>query len=221
MRLMKKSLLFAVALTIVNLVSPPISIAPVIGKEYNYPLLESLILSRDMKELHKDLVEKEITEVSHENFLSITDPIYGIIDSFYKKMNLPRYITREFIRSLGIIESEDYPKAISEAGAKGWGQIVKDTWSSVDDSNYEKNVFNLEKNIEVTMKYLLSLDNEFGDLYFHWDKLPDNKKIELIAAAYNGGIGRLREVGWNIEKMSQETRDYFPKIEQQQKKIST
>ncbi len=181
------------------------------------PIIEEIsILERGVKKIEE---RRRIQRQDEETRLWEIDLIYRKIKFIYDNINPPSYITKKFIRCLGIVESEDFPKAVSKAGAKGWGQLMEEAWYSVEDSNYEQNVFNLDKNIETTIKYLVWIDNKAREWHSDWDRVSDEEKVRLIAAAYNGGIGRLEELNWDIKKMPEETRQYIPKLEQLSKII--
>lgn len=143
-----------------------------------------------------------------------TDEIYQKITMAYSTLDVPEYITRKFIRSLGAAESSDNPRAKSRMGARGWGQLTKDAWYRVEKSDYKNNVFNLERNISTTIKYILWTENLIEEVCPDWGDFPDDKKVELIAAAYNGGVKRLYDSGWDIRNMSDETKNYMPRIKE-------
>ncbi len=148
------------------------------------------------------------------------DGIYQRVTLLYDKLKAPEYLTRKFIRSLGYAESEDYSRALSKMGARGWGQLMRAAWYEVDKSNYERNAFRLDKNMEVSIKYLKFLDSQLKLLYPDWNNLTSEEKTRLIAAAYNGGVKNLLDADWNVKSTADETRNYMKRIEDIAKEIA-
>lgn len=191
------------------------------------------INSSKMSALEKILKEnKKIKILIEERRLLEKDKIYRIVDSSYKNLNdpeyipysyknpiIPGYISKKFVRTLIKVESKDNPKAVSRMGARGLGQLMKGAWYEVEREDYWKNVFIPEKNIDTTIKYLMWIDKTCKILHPNWNELTDEEKTNLIAAAYNGGIGRLQESNWDIHKMPDETRKYIPKLERVSKEF--
>jgi soluble lytic murein transglycosylase-like protein len=100
---------------------------------------------------------------------------------------------------IGIIitlESGGYPKARSEAGAKGLMQITSPTAKDIAAKFLKKpvknyNLYDPRTNIEFGTAYLAWLRDEFGEP----KQGPDwNSTVELIAAGYNGGPGAANSV---------------------------
>jgi len=142
-------------------------------------------------------------------------PIYrnALLNKVYAKVKLPDYITKGYIKNLIECESSWDPAVVSKAGAKGLGQLIKKTWNdSEKEISYEKGVFIPEKNLEVSLKYLNWLNEYLQKNHNDWQKVSTSKKLDLISAAYNGGITRLKKNKWNIQKMPRETRKYVKKI---------
>jgi soluble lytic murein transglycosylase-like protein len=182
----------------------------------------------DMRIMGANRMEKEIIGfykkqqiLAEEKELSKRDKIYRIIDSAYNKLeeNIPEYLTKKFVRTLIRVESGDNPRARSGAYARGLGQLTKGAWYDVEKEDYFKNVFIPEKNIEVTIKCLVWTDNFCRQSHPEWDNLPDDKKLDLISACYNGGPYGLKELDWDINKMPDETKAYIPRIHQASKEF--
>jgi soluble lytic murein transglycosylase len=168
---------------------------------------DSLLSLEDMRRCAKNTI------ISYEEKdLLRKDNIYRIIDSVYAKINVPDYISKKYVRTIVKVESDDNPRAVSKRGARGLGQIMEDTWDDISKEDYLKNVFIPEKNIYISIKHLIGI-NEFCRLtHPNWNKLTNKEKIDLIAASYNGGCGRLKGKSWDIERMPEETRRYVSKI---------
>jgi len=165
--------------------------------------------------------EKRINIALEEAALLKKDKTFQIIHSYYKNKNfiIPKYITPKFVRCLIEHESGNDKYAISKVGAKGLGQIMEATWYEVGERNYNKNAFIPEINIRATIKYLCLLDRKISNIPSNWKELADEKKLEIISAAYNGGLRKLKGVGWDVNKMKEETQKYFPYILKESKKF--
>ncbi len=179
-----------------NINYAPFSLENIINETPKY--MENYVRKRRISAEEKELLKK--------------DSIYNSINSVYEELNIPGYLTKKFVRSLIRTESSDNPRAVSNVGARGLGQLMQEAWYEVENENYWKNVFVPEENIKTTIKYLVWIDKECKNRHPNWGNVKDKEKIDLIAAAYNGGIGALKEKGWKIEKMKKETRQYVPKI---------
>ncbi len=205
------------------------NIADAPGRAGNYfnPIQNPIRIHRqgfweDYKEQNEETINeliKKKKEIEEEQKLLEQDKIYRMIYSFYDSLNPPEYITKKFIRALIRLESEDYPRAKSRMGARGLGQLRREAWYAVEKEDYGRNVFIPEKNIRATIKYLLWIDTQLKNFHPEWNEFANERKVKLIASAYNGGIGRLQRTGWDIEKMPYETRHYVPKIERIAEKI--
>ena len=113
------------------------------------------------------------------------------------------------------IESEHYPKAVSEKGARGVGQVMRDTWNECAEEmgvewTYDEDAFDPNKNKEVSEYYL----NTVIPRYLKYYEIPDN--VETRLAAYNCGIGRLnkayKKYGRNWKQgVPEETRNHIVK----------
>jgi len=113
-------------------------------------------------------------------------------------------INNKFVNAVINVESGWDPNAVSRCGARGLMQIMEPTWKDMTDRPWEE-AFNPTTNRDVGTKYL------------HWIEkyIQKNGGIptrNLIAAAYNGGVGRLKKFGWDISKMPTETRQYIHKV---------
>jgi soluble lytic murein transglycosylase-like protein len=171
-------------------------------------------LERTIDENNDSIRLYNIQVQCEEKELLKKDKIYQMINSSYKEIEqeIPKYITKKFVRTLIRVESGDNPNIVSPAWARGLGQITKEAWYEVEKENYFKNVFIPEKNVKVTIKYLLYLDEFCRTSHENWNNLSSKEKISLISAAYNGGPYRLKNLNWDISEMPDETKAYVPKI---------
>ena len=82
-------------------------------------------------------------------------------------------------------ESAFDPRAVSWAGAQGLMQIMPGTAAKIGLARAD--VFNPERNIEAAARYLHYLSVTFADI-------PNRtERINFVLAAYNGGVGHVRD----------------------------
>ncbi len=104
------------------------------------------------------------------------------------------------------VESGGNPNAISPQGAVGLMQItpiVVAEYQQVEGRIIKGPLYDSQVNIEYGDWYLRRLKDHY---------LKDHYTIERLLAAYNGGPTRLKKVGYNINRMPKETRDYVRKV---------
>lgn len=162
-----------------------------------YDIKEMIIYQLPEKKLTKPLTAKEIKHY---------------LDMALKEVNLPVYLNRNYVKAKIFVESHRNPEAVSEKGARGLMQIMKPTWSEHDSTDYEKNVFNPEKNILVGVKHLKQIDEYLRENFPEYSSLPNREKQDIISATYNTGTGNLKENNWNLEQLSKETRNHVEKM---------
>jgi len=173
------------------------------------PSLESMIGnvsdSNDTGSLYAAI--KVLTSDQRANMLfasHISDSLYimKILDtvSYYSQV-----VDKELVMSL--IQNESHfvlDSKVSSAGARGPMQLVDDGWYTVmpSSSSYIPNVYKPKLNIEAGIKLCLWLEkygeNNYSELtkkhkYIGWNNVNVSleRKRDIIAAAYNAGIGRL------------------------------
>jgi len=167
-------------------------------------------LESKIQEAKTSLITRKVENHNKTN----KDPIYPLIDNAYGRFNPPSYITKEYIRALVYTESTDNPMAVSKKGARGLGQLTIEAW--IDTGEREDNhnkAFNHEKNIEVSIKYLLLIEDYLSSNVPNWKFISKKGKLKLISASYNGRFPRLKLCNWRIRKMPPETIEYVKKIE--------
>jgi len=123
--------------------------------------------------------------------------------------------TKVDMEALYDIESNHNPNAISPKGARGIGQVVRETWNECAsemgvDWDYDSDSFDPQKNMRVSEYYL----NVIIPRYLKHYDIPDT--VETRLAAYNCGIGRLnkdyKQYGGSWKQgIPQETRNYIEK----------
>ena len=194
------------------------------------PVLDSIIHPKSsVYETRKDLVRSVLSEdvrmqIKQEeeaiNFaikeirLLERDKIYRHIFDAYENIDVPKYISKKFVRTQIWAESRDYVKAIGKDGEMGLMQIMPGTWKKIEPKlNFKKNAFNPKYNIPAGIKHLVSLDRELKRRNSKWEELSEREKRDLIAAAYNCGIGGITKAHYNIDKAPEKTRKYVRDIE--------
>ncbi len=135
------------------------------------------------------------------------------INVIYENIKPSEIIKKKFVKTIVEAESERYVYAKSKV-ARGLMQLIRDTWNMMEkESDFDKEAFNPYKSLRAGIKYLDHLNTRCERSFPEWNKLPIKEKHLIIAAAYNGGIGRLMKNNWDINKMPEETRLYVKKIE--------
>jgi len=142
-----------------------------------------------------------------------------IVYPYFYRDTIERYAKEYGVDPLLVVsvireESKFIPISVSHKGAQGLMQLMPETASwiaaKLGDSSYSlESLRHPEKNIQYGTWYLANLKKEFDD-------------VALIIAAYNGGIGRVKE--WletgkiksdrfQIEDIPyKETREYVAKV---------
>ena len=134
-------------------------------------------------------------------------------DVYRKTRSKPDYLSERFVREIIAHESSYNPMATSEKGARGLMQIMPTAWEEVEkERNYDEHVFDPRTNLEVGMKYLLSINKKFKKDYGGWENLNQEEKRAMILSAYNAGISRFKKEEWQLENMPRETRNYVGTI---------
>ncbi len=113
--------------------------------------------------------------------------------------------SRSLLDALAFVESSNNPRAISSAGACGLHQIMRSTWEDMTEEPWSE-CTDPEANQRVAIKYLEWLNTTLGS----WmGKEPTDADI---LACWNGGIGRFKRRGYDLEKMPVETRNFVRKV---------
>jgi len=110
------------------------------------------------------------------------------------------------------IESSNNPSAVSLAGARGIGQIMRGTWEETtkemgENWDYDKYWNDGEKNKRVAEYYM----NNKIPVYIKYSKynIPDN--IEVRLACYNCGIGRVEQAYEESRRTGRDYKEFLPK----------
>ena len=136
------------------------------------------------------------------------------INFIYANIKVLEIVDKKFVKSIIDAESERYVYAKSKVGARGLMQLMPDTWNIMEkESDFYKEAFNPYTNLRAGIKYLNWIDNYCEKNHPKWEELSTKEKSSLIAAAYNGGINRLKKRNWDINKMPEQTRLYVKKID--------
>lgn len=117
----------------------------------------------------------------------------------------------DWVDNIIVTESSNNPEAVSPVGALGLMQLMPPTWAE-----WSKKV--LGKELPRQSAFDPDLNRQVGTAYLEWIQntlrnwMGSEPSIEHILAANNGGIGRLRSVGFDVSKMPSETQNYVKKI---------
>jgi hypothetical protein len=183
---------------------------------FNYPK-KTMELPADrnlLEETFWSYLNAEKKRMKEEKIKEMYSDIEKILISAFDKMQIPGYITKEFIRSQIWAESRDYPKAIGKIGERGLMQLTPEAWQTVEkEKNFYKTAFNPKANIEVGIKYGLWINEFLKNNHPNWESLPDSEKRRIIAAGYNAGIGRVQKDNWDLSKAPDRTKAYIKDIE--------
>lgn len=132
-----------------------------------------------------------------------------LVDEIYNPQKADPLITKDVFKSFIKKESSLDINAFNESTkARGLGQLLEETWSDIDTSCYYTNVYNPQKNLEVSLKYLNWIPKGLEKLHPNWENLSKNEKLDMVIASYNWGIGKLKEKNWDFSKAPSETKKY-------------
>lgn len=120
-------------------------------------------------------------------------------------------ISQRFTEKIIEVESHGNPEAVSRTGARGLMQVMPETFKEVSRNDFEY-AFNPYVNVSAGTAYLSRLWGYCARNCSRWNKMNNTQRLSLVAAAYNGGQGRLNKKGWRIERMPKETRDYVKRV---------
>jgi soluble lytic murein transglycosylase-like protein len=139
---------------------------------------------------------KETNKDNKENSKDISGSIINAIEDAAAKYG----VEKDFIKAVVKQESSFNPQAVSRTGAMGLMQLMPSTAKSMG----VENPFNVLENIDGGTRYLKRLMDAF------------NGNKELALSAYNGGIGRMNNLGVDtveeISKMPGETKNYVNRV---------
>ncbi|MCH7568109.1 MAG: lytic transglycosylase domain-containing protein [Nanoarchaeota archaeon] len=126
-------------------------------------------------------------------------------------------ISPEYIDNIIQIESSGRADAVSYAGARGLMQLMPETWAEETRRLYGRELdfdlaFDPKISKEVGTAYLKRIEKYLSGRIDGWESMDIKQKQELMAAAYNGGMGRLVRNRGDILKMPEETRNYINKL---------
>lgn len=135
-----------------------------------------------------------------------TDWVYGIIDKHDQSR-------RDFYRAVIKVESCDKAKAVGKAGERGLMQIMPGTWRDMTNLPFSA-AFDPNTNVETGIKYChwLAGEIEEGLGEKRWKNLSREERFRMVAAAYNGGVGRMKRNNFDVKKMPSSTRKYVGKV---------
>ncbi len=122
-------------------------------------------------------------------------------------------VTQDFVRGTILQESKGNTRATSRAGARGLMQFMPSTWSEVTSNSDFDSAYDAQRNVNAGVRYMNQLATYASRNHPNWNSMNTRQRQEAISAMYNGGMGNLRRNNWNIDRMSQETRNYVPAVQ--------
>ena len=159
---------------------------------------------------------RKITEFNKEKHpLQITNnELNQYINELYSKGIAPKEISKDLFKKIIRTESGYNIHAFHpKSKARGLGQLLEIAWSDIEtNTSYLDGVYDPKKNLEVSLKYLKRLKNILKTKNPNFENLSEKEKAQQIASSYNWGIGNFKEVGFNIERLPKETRNYLKKL---------
>jgi len=171
--------------------------------------LEKII---NLKEAEK---VKEFNERVYEPIYLTKKEINKYIDSIYNLGVAPKEISKEIFKKIIYTESGYNINAFNKkTGARGLGQLLEIAWDETgeDSISYQNYVYNPQKNLTISLKYLKSIKNSLKSINPDFNNLDKKERLQQIIAAYNWGIGSLEKVNFDLNKIPKETKDYFKKL---------
>ncbi len=128
---------------------------------------------------------------------------------------LPPYMDVGYLFCIINNESGGNPKAKSKKGARGWFQLMPETWKDYNPRTSFDRAYDPEENTKTAIKAINGNEAYFEEKHPRWNALSTEEKLELHAAAYNWGKGNLRRIGWDLNKKKRipfETRKHIKEI---------
>lgn len=176
------------------------------NKSYDSKFLYNDIFSEDaFKPKLSIFVDKE-----HSRAMDYSE-LMNILEKAYSEIKVPNYIPMSVQIARSYVESGDNPKATSPVGARGLWQLMEPSWYDVMSAHFD-NAYDPLLNGKASLNHINKVDIFLRQNYPGFDQLPIDYKRDLMNAAYNGGQGRLMRVGWDIDKMPDETRNYVSRM---------
>jgi len=121
-------------------------------------------------------------------------------------------IDRNLAYSTGIKESSANPRAKqSESGARGFWQIMEETWRGFTPLPFDK-AFEFNYNEQIAIINFKSSINYLEKNLPYWKILSLEEKQKLVLAAHNWGQGNVVRVKGNLHKAPYQTRDLVEKV---------
>ena len=189
------------------------------GTKLHY-IIDSLNAENQRKNLERTIKLEEAKKEA-EFDTTIYQPEYinkkilnSYIDTLYSRGIAPKEISKDLFKKIISIESSYNVNAFEKStGARGLGQLLEPAWKEVNKTlSYRENVYNPEKNLETSLRYLKSLKIALKSINPEFEKLSKQEKLKHIITAYNWGIGKFQEANFNLNKVPAETKNFFKKL---------
>ena len=141
--------------------------------------------------------------------------IDSLVTSALKEVRLPSYLPKSSQITRAYVESGGNPSDTSSRGARGLWQLMKDAWDgSMPGYDFNK-AYDPLLNAKASIRHIQDVNYFLRKNHPGWDTLQAGQKYDILNAAYNGGHGRLQDVGWDISRMPTETQKYVRKMREQ------
>jgi len=163
----------------------------------------------------RDLLQKIIKYKLNTGKFSPEQTIGLLKKGITESQGLPGYMDEGYIYCLINQESYWNPKAESEAGARGLGQIMRNTWKDYCPIESYNKAYDPESNIKTSVKVIKGNEKYFKRFHPNWEEVSREEKLKLHVAAYNWGPSNVKKIDWNLNKTKEiprETRDHVKKI---------
>lgn len=169
-------------------------------KERNRQVIESIVQTNNETYQEREVMSGKVPNNSAFNNVKLTAQSENVINE-------------EYVNQIVLMESGGKVGVKSGKGARGLMQIMPETWRQETKKVYGKplpfsEAYNPETNMRVGTAYLKTIEQYLSGRIEGWDNSDVNRKRELVAAAYNGGMGRLVKLNGRIEDMPAETKGY-------------
>lgn len=120
-------------------------------------------------------------------------------------------ITPELVEAVIKAESSGRSDVVSNKGARGLMQLMRPAWTDVQRAvpalsgyDYDENWSNPDVNRQFGTEYLKIVQQYLPAEY--------RESIPHVLAGYNAGVGRLKKIGYDLDRAPKETKDYISKI---------
>lgn len=118
-------------------------------------------------------------------------------------------INKELINAVIQAESAWRPEAVSPKSAAGLMQLREIAWRDVQQNYPELKQYEYSK-----WKFKPIMNKKFGTAYLNLlnKRLGDKATLENLLGAYNYGMGNMKKINYEYDRLPAETKNYITKI---------